>query len=111
VAEPVGDGDGVYRSRRPAVGVVLAVVAGVLGLPALLLLVDSVTAEGIPASGVVSGTLLLLGLPMFAAGAYGMVTGVGGAVERRGARVLLRPPLSYLAVGLVLFLGAALAAR
>jgi hypothetical protein len=111
VPEPVGDGDGVYRSRRPVVAVALALVAVLLGIPAFLLLGEAATADRISASGVVVGSLLVLGLPSFVAGMYGLITGAGWAVERHGARVLLRPPLSYLVIGITLLLGAALAVR
>ncbi|MBG6138198.1 hypothetical protein [Longispora fulva] len=109
-SEPSADGDGVYRSRRPVIAIGLAAVVGVLELVTLGLLGSSLMAKPIPASGVVAGVLLLLGLPVFAAGMYGMVTGAGRASERHGARILLRPPLSYLVIGLVLLVGAALAA-
>ncbi|MGY0232531.1 hypothetical protein [Longispora urticae] len=109
--EPAADGDGVYRSRRPVIAIGLAAVVGVLEIAALVLLGSTLLANGTTSpSGVVAGVLLLLGLPVFAAGMYGMVTGAGRASERHGARVLLRPPLSYLVIGLVLLLGAALAA-
>ncbi|WP_026212716.1 hypothetical protein [Longispora albida] len=109
-AEPSADGDGVYRTRRPIVGIGLAVIAAVFSIPALVLLVGALTTKGTtPPSSVVAGTLLLLGLPALAAGMYGLITGAGRAGEKLGARVLLRTPLAYLVIGLTLLLGAALA--
>jgi hypothetical protein len=102
--EPVGDG--VYRTRRPAVALVFAVVTLVFEVAAVRLLLDAAVGGPVVGSGVVSGTFLALGLPIFAAGLYALVTS-GRATDRDA---LLRPPLGYLSVGLVLFLAAALAA-
>lgn len=102
--EPVGDG--VYRTRRPAVALVLAAIAVLLELVALRVLVDAVVGGPVSVSGAVAGTFLALGLPPFALGCYAVVT-TGRAVDPRS---LLRPPVGYLVIGLVLFLAAGLAA-
>lgn len=107
-AEPVGDG--FYRTRRPGVAVLLVIAVAVLELPALRLLLDGAVA-GTPAPAkIVSGMFLAIGLPLSALGMYGMATGAGRLPGQAPAHTWFRPPVGYLAVGLVLFIAAGLAA-
>lgn len=103
--------DGVYRTKRPAAGIVFAILAAVFEIPALRLLGDAAIGGPVVASGVVAGTFLVAGMPLVAVGLYALVTGAnrlpsdGGG----GAAAWLRTPTAYLPVGLVLLVAAALA--
>jgi hypothetical protein len=96
----------VYHSRKPAIAIVLAVLTVVFEIPALRLLGAATLADVVPVSGVVAGTFLVLGLPVFAYGVYGLLNGPSPSTVAAWTRV----PLLYLPLGGLLFLLAALAA-
>ena len=102
-------GPGVYRSRRPAIVVLLVLVVIAAELPALQLVATGSTRH--VAAMTISGIFLALGLPLFGVGLYALLTGAATAFGSRPWVGWLRNPLACLPVGLVLFLAAALAVR
>lgn len=105
---PSPTSDGVYRSRRPAVALLIGIPAAILEVPALVLLVDGMIETS--ASGVVSAACLVLALPLLAIGLYAVGTGAVKSAGPNSVQAWLRPPVAYLSVSLVLFLAAGLAA-
>lgn len=101
-------GRGVYRSRRPALAAGLVALTVLFELPALRIFASAALASKVDAAGTISSIFLILGLPMFAMGLYGLITGAAAAAA--GSRTWLRTPLAYLPVAVILFLAAALAA-
>jgi hypothetical protein len=100
-------GDGVYRGRRPAMAALLSVLTVLFEVPAVRIFASGF--RHISASATISGTFLVIALPMFALGLYAL--GGGAAVAPgQGVRAWLRTPLAYLPLALLLFLAAALAA-
>lgn len=113
VAPPAGTphtsefGRGVYRSRRPALSAGLVALTVLFELPALRIFISAALASKADAAGTISSIFLILGLPMFAMGLYGLITGAAAAAA--GSRTWLRTPLAYLPVAVILFMAAALA--
>ncbi|WP_327005802.1 hypothetical protein OHA72_64540 [Dactylosporangium sp. NBC_01737] len=102
-AEP---GGAVYRSKRPGLAVALVVLTIVFELPVLRLFLTAVTADKIEAAGTLASIFMILGLPMFALGLYGLIG--GAAASAPGVRAWSRTPLAYLPIAVVLFVAAAL---
>jgi hypothetical protein len=102
-------GDGVYRSRHPGMAVAIVAVTVLFELMALRLLASAFFTSKIQVGGSIASSFLVLGLPMFGFGLYGLLSGAAAA-PGAGLRVWLRPPLVFLPVALVLFVTAGLAA-
>jgi hypothetical protein len=101
--------DGIYRARRPAVALLLAVVTVAAAVPVIRVLIAALGSPLAPGS-VLASLLVLLGLPLGAMGMYGLMTGAARVPDAPPAHAWLRPPLGYLVVALVLVLAAGLAA-
>jgi len=101
-------GDGVYKSRRPGTAAALGVVTVLMEVVALRLLFYALFTQT-SVGGAIASSFVVLGLPMFALGLYGLLSG-NAATPGAGGRVWLRPPLVYLPVALTLFLAAGLSA-
>jgi hypothetical protein len=97
-------GDGVYRTRRPVLAIVVAVGTALLMVPVLRLLAHVALASPPTAQGILPAVLLTLGLPLTGVGLFA-VAGAGRSMDRAA---WLRPPAGYLVVGLVLLFAAAL---
>ena len=102
-----GPGGSVYRGKRPGLAVLLIVLTVLFELPVLRIFFSSALVRHVNAPGTISSIFMILGLPMFALGLYGLIG--GAAAMANGPRAWLRVPLAYLPVGLLLFLAAALA--
>ncbi|WP_285660894.1 hypothetical protein [Actinorhabdospora filicis] len=101
--------EGVYRKKRPALALLVALVSAVAIIPALVLLARSLFADNLSVGGVVAGVLLVIGIPLVGAGLSPLL-GAGPRVGGREMSALLRPPYVYLVTGLVLVVAAGLAA-
>jgi hypothetical protein len=102
-------GEGVYRSRRPGTAAAIVVATVLFELMALRLLASAFFASTVQVGGSIASSFLVLGMPMFGFGVYGLLSGAAGA-PGAGLRVWLRPPLVYLPIALALFVTAGLAA-
>ncbi|MBB6032505.1 hypothetical protein [Phytomonospora endophytica] len=102
--------EGVYRKKRPAVVLLVAVVSALAMIPAAVVLARSLFAgDGFSPSGVVAGILMLAGIPLVGAGLIPLL-GSGPRIGGREMSAILRPPYIYLVTGLVLLLAAGAAA-
>ncbi len=96
----------VYQGRRPGLVILLVALTVIFELPVLRVFASSALASKVDVGGTIAGIFMILGLPTFALGLYGLI---GGTAAAQGGRAWLRTPLVYLPVGLVLFVSAALA--
>jgi hypothetical protein len=103
-------GEGLYRSRQPAMMAVLVAIIVVYEVVAIRLLGAALFGQPIQVGGSIASALLTLGLPMFGFGIHALLGG-GATAPGAGARVWLRTPLVYLPMALILFLAAGLAAN
>jgi len=101
-------GDGVYRSRRPGTAAAVVILTVLFELVAVRVLGYSLFTRTSP-GGAIAASFLVLGLPMFGLGMYGLLGGAAAA-PGAGSRAWLRTPLVYLPMALLLFLAAGLAA-
>jgi hypothetical protein len=106
---PAPVSDGIYRARRPAIALLLGLVAAVTALPVVRVLIAGLDSP-VAAGAVFASLLVLLGLPLGVMGMYGLMTGAARVPDAPPSYAWLRPPLSYLVVALVLLLAAGLAA-
>ena len=98
------------RERRPGAGAAIAVTAAVVAIPVLRVLLAGAFGPSPSAGAVISGVLVLLGLPLGAIGLYALATSATRIAGPPTPHAWLRPPLAYLTVALVLFVAAGLAA-
>lgn len=100
--------DGLYRSTKPAFGVLygaLAAVGEILMVRPFLAGIFKLSA------GLALAPLLaMVAFPFLAAGLYGLSTGAATAVQFQGPRVWLRTPLVYVPIALLLLIAAGSAA-
>jgi hypothetical protein len=106
---PPGAAPSVYLSKRPGLAALLVVLAVAAEIPAFRAFASSALADRIDVGGTFASTFMVLALPLFAMGMYGLIAGASTA-PGVGARGWLRTPLAYLPIALLLFLAAALAA-
>jgi hypothetical protein len=96
----------VYRGKRPGLAALLIGLTVLFEIPVFRIFFSSALAHDVNAPGTISAIFMILGLPMFGLGLYGLIGGAAAAAH--GARAWLRVPLAYLPLGLALFLAAAL---
>jgi hypothetical protein len=97
------------RVGRSASALLLTVVVVIAAVPVARVLLSGAFGSMRSTGAVVSGLLLLLGLPLGAVGLHGL-----GSEAAKGAGPVaawLRPPVAYLTAALVMFIAAGLAAR
>jgi hypothetical protein len=97
--------ESIYRTRRPVAAVVIAIITVLLMVPVVLLLIQVTFVDDPAVRGIVPAVLLTFGLPLAGAGLYALTAGTGPA----GRDALLKAPIVYLPIGLVLLVAAGLA--
>jgi hypothetical protein len=102
----VAAGDGVYRTKRPAMALLFAILTVIFEVGAVRVLLDGMFGGPFLAGQTIAGMFLIAGLPVFALGLYGASSG-GVRAEAGG---WAKPPVLYLVAGLGLLIAAALAA-
>jgi hypothetical protein len=102
----VAAGDGVYRTKRPAIALVVAILTVIFEIGAVRVLLDGMFGGPFLAGQTIAGMFLIAGLPLFALGVYGSS---GGGI-RAEAGGWAKPPVLYLVAGLGLLIAAGLAA-
>ncbi len=111
VPGPTGPSPTVYRSRRPALIVLLAIGGATVELLLLFVLVHAMFAGNFAAGGMLASIFAIVGVPFTALGIYALVSGAPAAAGGHPAQAWFRAPMAYLPVGLLLLIAAALAAR
>jgi hypothetical protein len=104
------DGDGIYRTSRPALGALLVVVAIIAGILVARLVLIGIFGAHPNASDALGGLFGVIGIPLFTAGLYAVLTGAASPITQFGPRIWLRTPLIYLPIGILLFIAAGMAA-
>jgi hypothetical protein len=104
--QTVAAGDGVYRTKRPAVALLFAILTVIFELGAVRVLLDGMFGGPFLAGQTIAGMFLIAGLPVFALGLYG-ASGGGVRAEVGG---WAKPPVLYLVAGLGLLIAASIAA-
>ncbi len=100
--------DGLYRSTKPAFGVLYGLLAGV----GEILMVRPFLAGifKLSAGLALAPLLAIVAFPFLAVVLYGLSTGAATAVQFQGPRVWLRTPLVYVPIALLLLIAAGAAA-
>jgi hypothetical protein len=108
---PAGPAPTVYRSRRPALIILLVIVSIVVEMLLLFVLGHGLLVGKFAAGEVLAAIFAMAGTPLTAIGLYAVVTGAPAATGAHPAQSWFRAPTAYLPVGLVLLVAAALAVR
>jgi hypothetical protein len=102
---------GVYPGHgRAQLAWGLAALAILFEIPVVVVLIRSLVGPVLSVSGVVAGLFLVPGVPLFAAGLYGLFAGRVMIRPGEGLAAVARRPLALLVVGGLLLIAAGLAA-
>ncbi len=102
-------GTTVYPAKRPALGMVIAIVAVVAELLLLPVLIRGELGHGASPEGVLGGLFGLIGIPLVGVGLHALACGAASTGGADQLRPWLRTPLAYLPIGLILLIAAGLA--